>query len=81
MLTYGFSFVYEKSLFPAFTFVDTNWGEDQAILAELNRVGVPVAFHADREGICIHNQHGENCSRSFCHTAVDWPRSRGRGRR
>ena len=71
LLTYGFSFVYEKSLFPAFTFVDTNWGEDQAILAELNRVGVPVAFHADREGICIHNQHGENCSRSFCHTAVD----------
>ena len=54
LMTYGFSFVYEKALFPAFTFVDTNWGEDQAILAELNRVGVPVAFHADRAGICIH---------------------------
>jgi len=28
-------------------------------------------MRADRDGICVHVQHGDNCSISLCHKAVD----------
>lgn len=70
LYTYGFSFLYRRKLFPAFSFAATSWGEDQDILKRVRGGGRRVALHRDRTGICLHNQHGENCSRSFAQTTV-----------
>ncbi|KAL1519233.1 hypothetical protein AB1Y20_003492 [Prymnesium parvum] len=70
LYTYGFSFVYRRSLFPTFSFLDTSWGEDQDILRRVRAAGKKLALHRDLRGICLHNQHGENCSRSFAQLAV-----------
>lgn len=71
--TYGFSFLYRRDLFPTFSFADTSWGEDQEILKRVRASGRKLTMHRDLAGICLHNQHGENCSRSFaqvCHRRV-----------
>lgn len=65
LYTYGFSFLYRRGLFPAFSFAATSWGEDQDILSRVRDAGKTIALHRDVAGICLHNQHGENCSRSF----------------
>ena len=67
---YGFSFLYRASLFPTFSFMDTSWGEDQDILARVLDAGRTLALHRDLTGICLHNQHGENCSRSLAQVVV-----------
>ena len=68
--TYGFSFLYRRALFPIFSFADTSWGEDQDILSRVMAAGKKLALHRDLTGICLHNQHGENCSRSFAQVVV-----------
>jgi len=65
LYTYGFSFMYARNLFPTFSFMATSWGEDQDILKKVREAGKALALYNDRRGICLHNQHGENCSRSF----------------
>ena len=62
--TYGFSFLYRRALFPTFSFLATSWGEDQDILRRVREAGRKVVLYGDRQGLCLHNQHGENCSRS-----------------
>ena len=69
--TYGFTYVYEKSITDKFAFHDKSWGEDTALLAAAVGTRVPCAMIPDRDGICLHNQHGDNCSISLCHRAVD----------
>ncbi len=71
--SYGFSFLYRRSLFPTFSFADTSWGEDQDILRRVREAGRKLVLHRDLAGICVHNQHGENCSRSFAQASI--PRS------
>lgn len=71
LFTYGFSFLYRKALFPTFSFLATSWGEDQDILRRVRDAGKTLALHRDLAGICLHNQHGENCSRSFAHVPVE----------
>ena len=68
--TYGFSFLYRRDLFPTFSFADTSWGEDQDILKRVRQAGRKLVLFRDTEGICVHNQHGENCSRSFAQVSV-----------
>lgn len=70
LYTYGFSFLYRRALFPTFSFAATSWGEDQDILKRVRDAGRTLALYRDLAGICLHNQHGENCSRSFAHVAV-----------
>ena len=70
LFTYGFSFLYRRALFPTFSFLETSWGEDQDILRRVREAGRRIALHRDLTGICLHNQHGENCSRSFAQAAV-----------
>ena len=70
LYTYGFSFLYRRALFPIFSFAATSWGEDQDILRRVRDAGKKLALHRDLAGICLHNQHGENCSRSFAHVGV-----------
>ena len=70
LYTYGFSFLYRRALFPTFSFLDTSWGEDQDILRRVREANKKLALHRDLKGICLHNQHGENCSRSFAHIPV-----------
>ena len=68
--SYGFSFLYRRALFPTFSFADTSWGEDQDILRRVRDAGRKLVLHRDLAGICLHNQHGENCSRSFAQAAI-----------
>jgi len=70
LYTYGFSFMYRRALFPTFSFASTSWGEDQDILRRVREAGRRVALHRDEAGICLHNQHGENCSRSFAQATL-----------
>ena len=70
LFTYGFSFLYRRALFPTFSFLDTSWGEDQDILKRVREANKKLALYRDLKGICLHNQHGENCSRSFAHVPV-----------
>ena len=65
LFTYGFSFLYRRALFPTFSFMATSWGEDQDILRRVREAGKTLALYRDLDGLCLHNQHGENCSRSF----------------
>ncbi len=50
--------------------MDTSWGEDQDILKRVRLAGKKLALHRDLAGLCLHNQHGENCSRSFAQAEV-----------
>ena len=70
LFTYGFSFLYRKALFPTFSFLATSWGEDQDILRRVRDAGKKLTLHRDLKGLCLHNQHGENCSRSFAQVPV-----------
>jgi len=70
LYTYGFSFLYKRNLFPTFSFMATSWGEDQDILKRVREGGRAVALFRDTVGLCLHNQHGENCSRSFAQRSV-----------
>ena len=70
LYTYGFSFLYRRALFPTFSFADTSWGEDQDILRRVREAGCKLVLHRDLAGICLHNQHGENCSRSFAQALI-----------
>jgi hypothetical protein len=45
-------------------------------LAAAVGIGIPCAMRPDRDGICVHVQHGDNCSISLCHKAVDGSRFR-----
>ena len=72
--TYGFSYVYEKAITDKFAFHDKSWGEDTALLAAAVGTKVPCAMVPDRDGVCLHIQHGDNCSISLCHRAVDGDR-------
>lgn len=73
LYTYGFSFLYRRALFPTFSFAATSWGEDQDILRRVRDAGKKLGLHRDLAGICLHNQHGENCSRSFAHVSISRP--------